>query len=966
MAAPVIPFFPPFHWSRVTPFTYPDFMTHTILVESLRKWITDVVVPWLEDQLESVTDELLNDINSLIEQVNSALVEEQEWVTEKIASLEDLVNDAVQQIINSTIEIGDPIVAGILANEDSASARAVRAISAPLTVWVDDYKYSTDVSDSESWQRAIDISRALQDMSYTRIVGRKTEYEFHVPLDYSGLRNCHLSGSLNAKATMRVKPGAGIVANLFGVAPVTGDVPASDITVYSYGDSMAANINWQTTLASDGNVTVVNKGLAGITATETAFIMGALEVSGKFTDNSIDTTGVGTFETITPASQWRATSLTREIPATITDSSSVVHEGFFSFMTTETPTLRFRLNTIPDAPITFPEVVPITVVADAITGVGLENEISIVWEGRNSTNNAADIAIADAAIAAKFTNVFVIGVTNGTNEPYGNAAYTRILAINEAKKNAFKTRYYDPREWFIRSAIYAVNITPTVDDLARMSNDAPPVSVMSPGDEIHFSPEVQVQFGHRIYQEMRARQILSGSLADPVENVRFSNFRLDGGMTSAPDVGIFDRYQDRTWGSDRFQQGITANGDGVPDQTHNAVVSNIELFDNEFIGMYSLPVLLQGVKNVKVHANRFLRCLDVGFTWVEALDVSHNRVEWSADNGLSLSRGCSQVVALGNTIVGSYYSGIHFGGFGGNNGPQDVSIVGNTILTSRQYGISGLDAPQGVVITGNLVDGVLRGDTSANRDTLSDAVGFPFGTGIIVTGKLTNVGTTTPTVDASAMNVLISDNVVMNADRMGILVGGGCSDISVDGNKVLNIGSKYNAGGTIEIVSTHLYYNIGIGIYNPHAATITNVAFIGNMVTDTRAESLINQGVYVSASVSTQRSIANVGSALRNAQPLGSENAAWVAGSPKANGAILAVDSAASTVASLLFRRAGESLFSIRKSTTYALEFYSYLADKVMMKFASTSGEISLDLPSVTGVTANVYLDSNNVLRKVG
>lgn len=339
-------------------------------------------------------------------------------------------------------------------------------------------------------------------------------------------------------------------------------------------------------------------------------------------------------------------------------------------------------------------------------------------------------------------------------------------------------------------------------------------------------------------------------------NVTFSNIELHGGVVSPAD-GIFDRKQDRTRTAPYYNSFLYLQGNGVPGQSTRGAVDRIRIENVTIKDTWGLPVLIQGASNVEMTGCRIHRCLDTGFTFTKGVRFVNNRVTWSADNGVSLSRGCTQIVCVGNNIEGSYYAGIHLGGFGGDPGPDHVVVSGNTVLNSRQYGISAIAGAKNASITGNVVDGVLRGGASdGNRDHMVDAAGNYNGSGIVVSGSVAN--------SQLGHDFTISGNVVKNADRNGISVGGMTERVTISGNTVTDIGSEFTVGGGTPIGTTHRYYNVAIGSYGLYDSTIKDVVVVGNTVVDTRSAPLINYAVSLPTTRANQRS--NYGFNLRNTQ----------------------------------------------------------------------------------------------------
>lgn len=149
---PINPFVPP--WApvpNVTPFTYRDGRTFIQRLESIVKYLDRVIIPFINDNLEKFSEDFTNEINELITQVNTVIADNQTAVNDaitenvnnvntaiannqvevdnKVSELENQVNTLVQQIINSTIEVSDPVISSVLQNQSSVTYSDVKKIA---------------------------------------------------------------------------------------------------------------------------------------------------------------------------------------------------------------------------------------------------------------------------------------------------------------------------------------------------------------------------------------------------------------------------------------------------------------------------------------------------------------------------------------------------------------------------------------------------------------------------------------------------------------------------------------------------------------------------------------------------------------------------------------------------------------------------------------------------------------------
>lgn len=935
--------------ANITPFTYYDGLTFLEILSELRKWLSDILLPGLDGIIEiidgMIQDALENveiDLEVMREELNDALASIE--LTDK--ELRAYVDDVLQQVINNSIQVSDPVIAGVLEKTDSQSRALVSAIANPRVIFVDDFKRFGDLSDTESWQRAVDYAVAQGDAFNFTITGRKDRYELHDEIILNGLNNATLMGGLTNPATIVGQVGGGD-HRAFYVENRSGETVSTQLNVL--GDSL---LNMNVWGGFDPSVTTVPLNVAGNGSTEAAVRFGAINVSVTLADNVIPVSGGAVITALDPVEQWRNVQVQWEIAAELEGIT-----GTFLFPSSSFEFGRFVPDTVLDAPVTVPAGSPLTILEDVenSSGIGFESNNMIVWLGRNSTQNYDTFTRDMDAIMTRSTGAnMVVSVTNGSNEPSGTHAYARVMAMNEYLESTFPDEYWDARSWLNHECIYAMHITPTVDDLENMGADCPPPSIMN--DNYHPSAAAYNALGVEMERQAKMRGVIATSGAVRTGNLRFTNFDFDGSATY-PEDGVFDRRQDNIRSADRINDAIHMNGNLRPSGGDNPV-DNIEIDHCSFIGIYTLPVHLKGCSNIDMHDNFIKRSLDTGFTFSRAVKFYNNRVEWSSDNGVSISRGCSEIVISGNNIVGSYYAGIHVGGFGNDAGPEDITITGNTVLQSRQYGISAINGSKRVTITGNTVDGVLRGAPSENRDTLGDRAPVAYGSGIIFGGRVTGETTPNATVHDWCEDVLVVGNIVKNCDRMGILAKGGTRRPRITGNTVIDVGSAMNASGSVSISPTHRYYNIGISAYSLSSDLVTDGVASDNTIVDTRSNNLTNYGVLF------LEDLHNVGARLRNAQRLGLGSRPTVGDGVST--AALFIDGPSSKVVSQVFQGDGESLFSIRKSLSDALEVYMYGSDiSVPLKFHRSTGQMVLDLPTISDVTGNLYVDQYGVLRKI-
>lgn len=329
---------------------------------------------------------------------------------------------------------------------------------------------------------------------------------------------------------------------------------------------------------------------------------------------------------------------------------------------------------------------------------------------------------------------------------------------------------------------------------------------------------------------------LTGTPGDLHDAIRFTGFTFWGGMSNYYDLGdVRARHGSTALGAPELQFSagrilscISTYGDGIvrTDASGNVLpqiygsVRNIWVDHCEFLGTEGLPVFFRGNTGVtSVTDSLFRRCLDPGFVFCESVIFSGNRSEYSQDNGVSLSRGCSHAVAVANSIYGAWYNGIWGSGFasaGGTGmatapGPRDITISGNVIEWSGEHGVRLGDFAGRASISGN--------EIYRTRPTISSLTP---GVGIVVTGQ-----------DSSAfpLSVTVSGNTVHDAARGGVLIRNTVS-ATISGNNLTEIGSQYAEDGVTPRGSgADGSQNFGIGSGSSgNMGSGENVLVVGNSV----------------------------------------------------------------------------------------------------------------------------------------
>lgn len=115
---PILPNTPrPTPVNTITPFTYRSAASYQEQIEQLRRYMNDQIIGHLNTELPRIMDE-----------IGAMLIDQSVNVDAVIAELIQQVNAAVEQIINDSIEVQDPVFAALLADQDSDTFAALALI----------------------------------------------------------------------------------------------------------------------------------------------------------------------------------------------------------------------------------------------------------------------------------------------------------------------------------------------------------------------------------------------------------------------------------------------------------------------------------------------------------------------------------------------------------------------------------------------------------------------------------------------------------------------------------------------------------------------------------------------------------------------------------------------------------------------------------------------------------------------
>lgn len=285
---------------------------------------------------------------------------------------------------------------------------------------------------------------------------------------------------------------------------------------------------------------------------------------------------------------------------------------------------------------------------------------------------------------------------------------------------------------------------------------------------------------------------------ETIENVKISGFHFDGALQNESEfidvrmrstsgvTGNFDLpggvNPGVEWPSSRLNSGIRAYGNNRRTSSAFGVTRNVYVSECSFYGTVGLPVYFNGVYgDAVVKDSHFRRCLDTGYIFTDNCVFEGNTVEFSMDNGVSMSRGSLFVKCLGNTITESWYNGIWAGGFEGDAQTAEVIISANNVDRSGQHGIYlGLSGSDEIVISSNTIKRTYARWGGGNGSGTSSGI------------RIDN-----HSVNIFPRAVNITGNIIYGTDRGGILLTR-CAWVAITGNTMTAIARNQFPDGPIE------------------------------------------------------------------------------------------------------------------------------------------------------------------------
>lgn len=206
-----------YRYPTITPFTIPDGHTYLKTLEIL-VWRMKQIIDEIDENNVEILDLVVDVLNSKIDEINDAFTEFEGEVDDKLASVDtkisDLetfvnaeistlvtyVNDSVQQIINNSIEVQDPVVATLIGTDGSETRTELNAAFVP-GVTVDAETYGNDSTNAVAHITAMASEAAARGVPLTIPAGR---YRVNAKIDVPS----NVAINFDAGAVLVVEPGA--------------------------------------------------------------------------------------------------------------------------------------------------------------------------------------------------------------------------------------------------------------------------------------------------------------------------------------------------------------------------------------------------------------------------------------------------------------------------------------------------------------------------------------------------------------------------------------------------------------------------------------------------------------------------------------------------------------------------------------------------------------------------------------
>jgi hypothetical protein len=126
-------YIPPFSpLPNIAPFTYKDGETYLSMFERIRSFVNTTIIEFVNDNVTGLGENFKTEVNNLIDVFNDNLTAQNADIADKVTELTEYVNTKVQQIISSSIEVNDPMVAEMINTTTTLARGALDALLANI------------------------------------------------------------------------------------------------------------------------------------------------------------------------------------------------------------------------------------------------------------------------------------------------------------------------------------------------------------------------------------------------------------------------------------------------------------------------------------------------------------------------------------------------------------------------------------------------------------------------------------------------------------------------------------------------------------------------------------------------------------------------------------------------------------------------------------------------------------------
>jgi len=249
------------------------------------------------------------------------------------------------------------------------------------------------------------------------------------------------------------------------------------------------------------------------------------------------------------------------------------------------------------------------------------------------------------------------------------------------------------------------------------------------------------------------------------------------------------------------------------------ISSEIDIRGCTFENIASLPILFDHFKRVTVIGNHFYKTRDPGFRFCNNVRFQANTSEFGSDNGVSISRGCKNVVLTDNVFKDCEAAGLWLSGFDVNlsSSGRSATVTGTyTAGSSATLTISGSSffSPKHIGTTMTLTDGssnsgVVKIESVTGTNTASVTVL------LAIPAAIQGVSTTNfqEAPHNGVSNFTCANNTIVGGYIAGIHAGEGPNRGTISGNTIVRSGfladSEVSSIGTVAASSTSLVVEDG-------------------------------------------------------------------------------------------------------------------------------------------------------------